>query len=124
MAVRVPSTIVPYNENYPAVNAEHVGMPDGSRLSDLSVAPKIAEGAEELQPETYYTFGEVSQLSVTLAEKDDGKAHEYLFEFVPKEDFSGLAITPEPVWVAEPQYPAGKTCQVSILRGLAVMGCG
>ena len=32
-----------------------------------------------------------------------------------------LTITPEPKWANEPQYPAGKTCQVSILRGIGVM---
>lgn len=124
MAVEVIDTIKPKNGgDFPIVEAEDVRMPDGTRLSDLSTTPKLADGASEIQPDRYYVFGEISGLDLTLVEADDGKAHEYCFEFIPAEDFTGLTITPEVRWVSEPQYPAGKTCQVSILRGLAVMGC-
>lgn len=85
---------------------------------------RTGDGTETLEPETYYQFGEVSALSVSLVEKDDGKAHEYTFEFIPTENFQGLTITPEPAWIVEPQFPVGKRCIVSICMGLAVMGCG
>lgn len=92
-------------------------------ISELSVSYPIQDGGVDLQPERYYTFGEVDSLSVNLVEVDDGKVHEHCFEFIPTEDFDGLTITPEPKWANEPQYPAGKTCQVSILRGIGVMVC-
>lgn len=94
-----------------------------AKLAMESTAYPVADGATEIQPEIFYTFGEVSTLNVSLVEADDGLAHEYCFEFVPAEDFDSLTITPAPVWAAEPQYPVGKTCQVSILRGIGVMVC-
>lgn len=82
----------------------------------------IAQGAPEIQPDVFYDFGEVSSLNITLAAApDDGRAHEYAFEFIPKSDFTGMTITPEPKWAAEPATFAGKTHQVSILRGVGVM---
>lgn len=88
-----------------------------------SLSYPVQDGGVDLQPEQYYTFGEVDSLYVNLVEVDDGKVHEHCFEFIPTEDFEGLTITPEPKWATEPQYPAGKTCQVSILRGIGVMVC-
>lgn len=111
------------NGAFALMDACDVEMPDGSRLSDLSVSYPVVDGETELQPEQYYVFGEVDSLSVTLAEVDDGKAHEYCFEFVPAGNFTQLTVTPAPAWVSQPQYPAGKTCQVSILRGIGVMIC-
>ena len=91
-------------------------------LDGLDVTPPVAAGAEVLEPEIYYQFGEVSELAVELAQKEDGKAHLYQFEFVPAEDFAGLTITPEPVWCNEPQYPVGKRVLVAVQMGMAVMG--
>lgn len=87
-----------------------------------SMIPDILPGALVLEPETYYEFGLVDSLEVTLAEKVDGKAHEYMFEFVPGESFQGLTITPKPQWVRTPQFPTGRRCIVSIIRGVGVMG--
>lgn len=124
MPTLVVDTIKPKGVGgFPVVEAADVEMPDGSRLSDLSVSYPVVDGETELQPEQYYVFGEVDSLSVTLAEVDDGKAHEYCFEFVPAGNFTQLTVTPAPAWVSQPQYPAGKTCQVSILRGIGVMIC-
>ena len=94
---------------------------DVATIAQSSI-PDVLPGAAVLEPEKYYEFGAVDVLTVTLAEKNDGKAHEYAFEFIPAEDFQGLTITPAPVWMREPQYPAGKRCIVSIVRGMAVMG--
>lgn len=122
------------NGTFPIVEAVDVAMPDGNRLDkalssleekfdNTSVSYPLQDAQVDLQPEQYYTFGEVDSLSVNLVEVDDGKVHEHCFEFIPTEDFDGLTITPEPKWANEPQYPAGKTCQVSILRGIGVMVC-
>lgn len=86
-------------------------------------AYKLAEGTNNLEAGKYYVFGEVSELAVTLAEGDVTKANEYCFEFVPTADFAGLTVTPEPAWANTPNFAEGKTCQVSILRGVAVMIC-
>lgn len=84
---------------------------------------KLEEGTNNLEAGKYYVFGEVSELALTLAEADVTKANVYCFEFIAAEGFSGLTITPEPRWVSELNYVAGKTHQVSILRGIGVMVC-
>ncbi len=92
-----------------------------NEIRDFGGSYPIKDGASIIQPDTYYVFGEVNSLSVTLNDPNDGRAHEYSFEFIPTEDFEGLTITPEPRWAGEPQFAAGKTCQVSILRGIGAM---
>lgn len=120
MALKIYDTFKPQGD-YPAVEAADVQMPDGSRLSNISISyPIVADGATAITPDTYHVFGEVTSLSVTLVEVNDGKLHEYCFEFIPAEDFAGLTITPEPRWATEPQFAAGKTCQVSVMRGIGV----
>lgn len=125
MSIELIDKIKPKNNGtFPMVDAEDVLMPDGSRLSEVPFGSyKIAEGTQEIEPGTYYTFGRVTTLSVTLVETDDTVANEFCFEFIPAAGFTGLTITPAPKWVSDPQYPVGKTCQVSILRGIGVMIC-
>ena len=83
----------------------------------------IVDGVAELQPDTYYVFDEVDELSVTLVDIDDGKVHEHCFEFKASDNFTTLTITPEPNWATPPQYIPGKTHQVTILRGIGVIVC-
>lgn len=108
------------NGDFPLVNAKDVLMPDGDRLSNFSPNYSLEEGELEIRPDTYYVFGEVENLSVSLVTVDDGKAHEYYFEFIPSENFDSLTITPEPRWAAPLNLIPGKVCQVSILRGIGV----
>jgi hypothetical protein len=94
-------------------------------LADFSVSYPIETSGTALQPETYYAFGEVDSLSVTLVDPNDGKVHEYCFEFKPSASFKeeSLSITPKPNWANQLQFAEGKTCQVSIMRGIGVMVC-
>lgn len=114
------------NGTFPLVNAKDVQMPDGTRLSDFEGsgggAYPEAAGTSELSPDTYYIFGEVDVINVTLKESGDGKAHEYCFEFIPSQTFQGVTITPEIKWAQEGIYfESGKVHQISILRGVGVM---
>lgn len=120
MAITLTTTIEA-SDDFPLLKAKDVEMPDGSRLSELSVSYPMEEAKTDILPERYYAFGEVDHLEINLIEVDDDKAHEYYFEFIPTEDFTELTVTPTPKWAREPQYPAGKTCQVSVLRGIGVM---
>lgn len=125
MPLSIYDTIEPVGD-FPAMKAKDVLMPDGSRLSEFKgggggAYPEVG-GVNELLPDTFYTFGEVDIIDVTLKEATDGKAHEYCFEFIPSEAFSGLTITPEIKWVQDTIYfERGKVHQVSILRGVGVM---
>lgn len=120
MGLKIYDTLAPQG-NYPAARAEDIQMPDGSRLSAFNPVFPVEPGAGVLEPEKFYDFGSVAELAVTLAEKHDGKAHEYWLRFEPQEGFAGLTISPEVKWVSEPQYPVGKTCVVGICMGMAVM---
>lgn len=107
-----------------SIDSEQVIMPDGSKLSDVSLnVYKVVEGASTIEPGKYYDFGVVDSLNVELVEADDAIANEYCFEFVASENFSGLTITPEPRWGVATQFVPGRTHQVSILRGIGVMIC-
>lgn len=119
--IRAAGIVVPANPKNPVAKAEHIQMPDGSRLRPAF--PVVAgKSGDVLEPERFYEFGAVAGLEVTLAERNDGLAHEYWLQFVPQEGFTGLTITPEPGWTVEPQYPVGKTVRVGIWNGMAVMG--
>lgn len=91
--------------------------------SSTSALPLQVSSAEELEPDVYRVFGEVSSLDVKLVAVNDGKAHEYCFEFIPTANFTHLNITPTPEWTIEPRFTVGKPHQVSILRGVGVMIC-
>lgn len=123
--VELISGITPKNNgSFPLVHAKDVEMPDGTRLSEQTTSNyPIEDGVSILEPDRYYVFGEVNSLSVNLSSVDDGKIHEYCFEFVPTEGFTQLAISPAPKWAGEPNITIGKTHQVSIMRGIGVMVC-
>ena len=77
----------------------------------------------DLKPNIYQVFGEVDSLHVNLVPTDNNLINEYCFEFIPTENFTELTITPAIRWANAPQYPAGKTCQVSIVRDVGVFVC-
>ena len=90
---------------------------------NTSSAYPVIEGDSQIMPGRYHVFGEVDSLTIVLEESGDMMAYEYCFEFIPSANFTGLTISPEPAWANPPQFPVGKTCQVSILRGIGVMVC-
>ena len=84
----------------------------------------MAASSAELTPNTYYRWGEIAALTVTLAESaDTGVTNEYCFEFVSGETATTLSVPNTVKWVKEPSVEAGKTYQVSILNGIGVI-CG
>ena len=76
----------------------------------------------ELAPNTYYVWGEMAELTVTLgAEIADGYTNEYCFEFTSGDTATALTVPESIKWVAEPSVESGKTYQVSIINGIGVM---
>lgn len=121
-SIELISGIKPKNNgDFPLVDAKDVQMPDGSRLSNLTTNYPLADGVTELQPDKYYVFGEVDSLNVSLVEVNDGKVHEYCFEFTASENFTEFTVTPTPKWASANEIAAGKMHQVSILRGIGVL---
>ena len=105
------------------VAKSYIIQPDSNGKGTLAEPlPIIVEStAAQLQPDIYQVYGEVDGLDITLVEKDDGRIHEYTFEFIPKEGFTGLTVTPEVKWVSTPVFPPGKTCQISVMRGVGIL---
>ena len=90
--------------------------------------PRVtAQAGEEpvaLQPNTWYDFGEVESLTVTLAPgEDDTVTREYCFSFSSGDTAATLTLPEEVRMANAAQIQAGKTCQVSILDGIGVMVC-
>lgn len=78
----------------------------------------------ELAPNTFYKWGEIAALSITLATPtNETITNEYCFEFVSGETATMLTVPDTIRWAQEPSIDAGKTYQVSILNGIGVI-CG
>lgn len=83
----------------------------------------MTDSTAELAPNTYYKWGEVASLTITLGAEIAGITNEYCFEFVSGETAATLTVPDTIAWVQEPSLEAGKTYQVSILNGVGVI-CG
>lgn len=84
--------------------------------------PMVDEKYYSLDPETYYVFGEVDSLPVYCNDPSDGLIHEFAFEFIPSANFTAIEFgSTAPSWATPVQFPVGRVCQVSIMRGVGVM---
>lgn len=77
---------------------------------------------QELAPNTFYKFGEVDSIDLTLGEGEEGVMNIYAFSFTASEDFdpsTGISW-PEGVRLnGELEIEAGQECEVSIYDGKA-----
>lgn len=134
MPIGMPDKLEPLNGgDYELMDAKHIKMPNGKRLSTFGESYNLVEEAATvvpqrdgrffiLEPETYYAFGQVDSLAIYCQEPADGRVHEFAFEFTPTTNFTELEFYGEtaPQWAIAPQLKAGKPCQVSIMRGIGV----
>lgn len=81
----------------------------------------MTDSTAELAPNTYYKWGEVASLTITLGAEIAGITNEYCFEFVSGETAATLTVPDTIAWAQEPSLEAGKTYQVSILNGVGVI---
>lgn len=78
------------------------------------------ESTKELQANTYYVFGEVETLTLTLAAGEDNVMPEYMFEFTS--GATPTVITPiEGVEWRGDAIEANKVYQASIVRGIGIL---
>lgn len=78
------------------------------------------ETTKELQANTYYVFGEVETLTLTLAAGEDGVMSEYMFEFTSAD--TPTVITPiEGIEWRGDAIEANKYYQASIVRGIGIL---
>lgn len=82
----------------------------------------MTDASAELEPNTFYQWGEMASLSITLAEPTDTTVtNEYCFEFVSGDTETTLTVPDTIRWAYEPKIEAGKTYQVSILNQIGVI---
>ena len=111
-----------------AVTAEY----DGSEAVSVEIPEGVAGGiypvvsmtdaTAELAPNTFYRWGEIAALSITLeTPTNEAITNEYCFEFVSGSTATTLTVPDTIRWAQEPSIDTGKTYQVSILNGIGVI---
>lgn len=82
----------------------------------------MTDATAELAPNTFYQWGEIAALSITLATPtNEAITNEYCFEFVSGSTATTLTVPDTIRWAQEPSIDTGKTYQVSILNGIGVI---
>jgi hypothetical protein len=89
---------------------------------DKVTTESATEDAKEIQPNRYYIFGEKQNLTITLAEGEEGKLNEYMFEFTSGTTPTTLTLPESVKWIGSNTIEASKTYQVSIVYNIAVLG--
>ena len=120
-AISLPTPTAEDAGKVPTVNADGTGY-ELETVSSAYPVVTMTDAAAELAPNTYYKWGEIVALSITLAEPSDATiTNEYCFEFVSGETAATLTLPDTVKWAQEPTIEAGKTYQVSILNGIGVI---
>lgn len=80
------------------------------------------ETTESINPNTFYKWGIVSSLSITMNVPSDGQAYnEYMFQFTSSSTPTTLSISESVKWQTEPNIEANKTYQVSIVDNIGLI---
>lgn len=76
----------------------------------------------EINPNTFYKFGEVSSLNITLAAiTDTSVLNEFMFEFVSGSTATTLTLPSSVKWLETPTIEANKTYQCSIVNNIGIL---
>lgn len=78
-------------------------------------------GAYELVPNVYYKWGNVSSLTLTLANPIANIYNEYMFEFVSGSSATSLTLPNTVKWVSTPNIEINKTYQCSIVNNIGIL---
>lgn len=103
-------------------------LTDNGHYAEFAKPTKVESGGsgtvtKQINPNTFYEFGEVTSLTITLAAEESGILNEYMFEFVSGTTPTMLSIPETVGWMGgkAPTIEANKTYQVSIVNNLAVI---
>lgn len=99
------------------------GVRLNEKIESLKIkTEQITETTKEISPNTYYIFGEVETLNITLSEEKEGVLNEYMFEFTSGDTPTVLTLPETVKWIGDSLVDNNKTYQVSIVNNIAVMG--
>lgn len=95
---------------------------DISGKQDKIVIETPTQTTISIEPNKYYSFGEVASLNITLATPSDNTIYnEYMFEFDSGTTPTSLTLPNTVEWVETPTIEASKTYQVSIVNNIALI---
>ena len=103
-------------------------LTDNGRYAEFAKPTKVESGGsgsvtKQINPNTFYKFGEVINLTISFAAKESGIMNEYMFEFVSGSTPTTLSVPDTVTWSGgeAPTIEANKTYQVSIVNNLALI---
>ena len=105
---------------YDGSEAVSVEIPEGGAGGIYPVV-SMTDSTADLLPNTFYRWGEIADLTITLGAETGGITNEYCFEFVSGKTATTLTVPDTIRWAQEPSIEAGKTYQVSILNKIGVI---
>ena len=78
--------------------------------------------SQNILANTYYKFGKVSVLNITLISAPENSYNEYMFEFTATGELIVVTIsgTSNLKWVRTPEFKVGFRYQISILNDIAL----
>lgn len=88
----------------------------------LNTINSTGEVTQELQPNQFYIFGEVTSLTITLGVGDTEKVAEYSFQFTSGATATILNLPSGITWIGDNTIEANRVYQVSIVNNIAVLG--
>ena len=102
-------------------------LTDNGQYAEFAKPTKVESGGsgtvtKQIKPNTFYKFGEVTNLAISFAAEESGIENEYKFEFVSGTTPTTLSLPDSVKWSGgnAPTIEANKTYQVSIVNNLAV----
>lgn len=102
-------------------------LTDNGQYAEFAKPTKVESGGsvsvtKQINPNTFYKFGEVVSMTITLAAEESGILNEYMFEFVSGTTPTVLSLPDTVKWSggSAPTIEASKTYQISIVNNLAV----
>lgn len=100
------------------------GYVDNSLLGKANKISVVQTSAStiEINPNTFYKFGEVASLNITLASITDNTIYnEYMFEFVSGTTATTLTLPSSIKWLETPTIDANKIYQCSIVDNIGIL---
>lgn len=96
---------------------------DGTNGKNYSVEiVESTSNTQEIQPNKFYKFGEVTELNLTLAEiTDTTQLNEFMFEFVSGTTATTLTLPDTIKWLETPTIESNKIYQCSIVDNVGVL---
>ena len=102
-------------------------LTDNGQYAEFAKPTKVESGGsgsitKQIKPNTFYKFGEVTNLTISFAAEESYILNEYMFEFVSGTTPTTLSLPESVKWSggSAPTIEANKTYQVSIVNNLAV----